>query len=265
MISQPRPRTHRSDADSRSIVPAIASRLLAFAGVTAVLFLGVLFLGQDRNLPISFVQEEYAFPYGPLAAGVGQSFAAPAPYLSRVTVTVDARGISTAGFPLNLRIRNDSGEVIAESRQLIDRAGISEPAISFVPIADSKGRLFEIEVQPAEGAEGEIYLPMRAGSGISGETFRDQEGRSADDWSSNLRLEQTVRPLTFFRSIFAADPLIGMALLAVLGLLAGSLAVVLGSIGRALRLKMDSFAASVFGADLTLALVWAAYVLYPVA
>jgi hypothetical protein len=245
-------------------MPAIASRLPAFAGVMAILLLGVLFLGQDRRLPVSFEGEGYAFPYGPLAAGVGQSFVAPAPYLSSVMVTVDARGISTTGFPLNLRIRNDRGEVIAESRQLIDRAGISKPAISFVPIADSKGRLFEIEVQPAEGAEGDSYLPMRAGSGLPGEVFRDQEGVAGDAWSANLRLGQTVRPLTFFRSIFAADPLTGMALLAVLALLAGSLASALRVLVRARDFNLDWLAAGGLGGGLALAVAWAAYALHPV-
>ena len=244
---------------------SISTRLPAVAGVVVTLLAGVLFFGQDRMLPVIFLEEEHAFPYGPLAAGVGQSFVAPAPYLSRVTVTIDASGIPTSGFPLNLRIRDDHGEVIAESRRLVDRSGVSAQAISFSPIADSKGRLFEVEIQPAEGAEGDIYLPMRTGSGVAGESFREQEGRLNDEWSVNFRLDQTVRPLTFTRGILAADTLTGVGLLATLALLTVALTSALRSAGRVLGFRIGQVTGGLFAAGLMLAMGWAAYALYPVA
>jgi hypothetical protein len=245
-------------------MPPIFSRLPTIAGVVVMLLAGVLFLGQARMLPVIFLEEEHAFPYGPLAAGVGQSFVVPAPYLSRVTVTIDASGISTSGFPLNLRIRDDHGDVIAESRRLVDRSGVSEQAISFSPIADSKGRLFEVEIQPAEGAEGDIYLPMRTGSGVAGESFREQEGGLNDEWSVNFRLDQMVRPLTFARGIFAADTLTGMGLLATVALLTLALTSALRSAGRVLGFRIGQFTGGLFAAGSTLAMGWAAYALFPV-
>ncbi|MDP6348528.1 MAG: hypothetical protein QGG58_01895 [Chloroflexota bacterium] len=245
-------------------MPPIFSRLPTIAGVVVMLLAGVLFLGQARMLPVIFLEEEHAFPYGPLAAGVGQSFVVPAPYLSRVTVTIDASGISTSGFPLNLRIRDDHGDVIAESRRLVDRSGVSEQAISFSPIADSKGRLFEVEIQPAEGAEGDIYLPMRTGSGVAGESFREQEGGLNDEWSVNFRLDQMVRPLTFVRGIFAADTLTGMGLLATVALLTLALTSALRSAGRVLGFRIGQFTGGLFAAGSTLAMGWAAYALFPV-
>ena len=238
---------------------------IVLAGLAALLILGFLFARHDRMLPVTFVEERYAFPYGPLAGAVGQSFHAPAPYLSRVTLTVDGKGIPTGGFPLNLRIRNNHGELVAESLQLVDGSGVSEQGISFSPITESEGQIFEIEIQPAEGAEGDIYLPMRAGSGLPVEVFRDLEGEPIVDWSSNFRLHQTVRPLTFVRGVLAADPLTGLGVVAALALLVGSLAAALGAVGRARGFGLGPFVAGVFGADLTLAVVWAAYALYPVA
>jgi len=238
--------------------------LPAIAGLAAMLVVGSLFLRQERMLPVTFAEEGYAFPYGPLAGAVGQSFTAPAPYLSRVTVTIDAQGISTSGFPLNLRIRDDRGELVAEARVTVNRPGVSDQAISFRPIADSGGRVFEIEIQPAEGAEGDIYLPMRAGSGLPGESFRDQEAELGVDWSSNYRLRQTVRPLTFVRATFAADPVTGLGLVAVLALLTAALAAASRGVGRALRFRLDPPTAGVFGTTLALALFWVVFAIYPV-
>lgn len=267
MLSEPESETYhdrRRRNPSVSAINRMLPRLPLIAGLAAMLLVGSLFLGQERMLPVTFAEDGYAFPYGPLAGAVGQSFVAPAPYLSRVTVTIDAQGISTNGFPVNLRIRDDQGEVVAEARITVDRPGVSDQAISFGPIADSEGRVFEIEIQPAEGAEGDIYLPMRAGSGLRGEAFRDQEAELDVDWSSNYRLRQTVRPLTFIRSTFAADSVTGVGLIAALTLLVGALAAASRGVGQSLRFRLDPPTAGVFGTTLALALFWAVFAMYPV-
>jgi|GEM_PF-2214125 hypothetical protein len=268
MLAEPRSETYRDHRRRNPTVSAInrmLPRLPLIAALAAMLVVGSLLLRQERMLPVTFTEDGYAFPYGPLAGAVGQSFAAPAPYLSRVSVTIDAQGISASGFPLNLRIRDDQGEVVAEARLTVNRPGISVQAISFSPIADSEGRVFEIEIQPAEGAEGDIYLPMRAGSGLPGESFRDQEAGLGVDWSSNYRLRQTVRPLTFIRATFAADPVTGMGLIAALTLLVGALGAVSRGVGWVLRFRLDLSTTGVFGTTLALALFWAAFAMYPVA
>ncbi len=264
MLAEPRSETYHDRRGRNPIVSAINRMLPAIACLAAMLVVGSLFLRQERMLPVTFVEEGYAFPYGPLAGAVGQRFIAPAPYLSRVTVTIDAQRISTNGFPLNLRIRDDRGELVAEARVTVNRPGVSDQAISFGPIADSEGRVFEIEIQPAEGAEGDIYLPMRAGSGLPGESFRDQEAELGVDWSSNYRLQQTVRPLTFVRATFAADPLTGLGLIAAVALLVGALAAASRGVGRALRFRLDPPTAGVLGTTLTLALFWGMFAMYPV-
>ncbi len=228
-----------------------------------MLIVGSLFLRQERMLPVTFAEEEYAFPYGPLAGGVGQTFTAPAPYLSQVAVTIDARGIATAGFPLNMRIRDGRSELVAEARLVVNHGGLSDQAISFGPIADSEGRAFEVEIQPAEGAEGDVYLPMRTGSGLSGEAFRDQEGKHSVDWSSNYRLHQTVRPLTFIRGIFTADSLTVLGMLTAISLLTFALAAASRGVGRVLGLKVNLTAGAFFSGALTLTLGWVAFATYP--
>ena len=191
---------------------AVRKNSITILLLVSLIILGTLCARHERKIPITFDQPIETFSYGPLSGSIRQTILSPESYLSRVSVHLRANGIPATGYPLNLRLRRHDGLLVAETRQPVyNNTGMTAYALDFPPLPNSSGQFFELEIQPAQGAEGDIYLPIRSVS-PSQLRFSTMEGRPRHDWSTNHQLYQTVRPLTFIRQLFRLDPIVSLGL-----------------------------------------------------
>ena len=191
---------------------AVRKNSMPIVLLASLIIIGIVFARHERKIPITFDQPIEAFSYGPLSGSTRQSLRSPESYLSQVSVQIRADGIPPTGYPLNLRLRKHDGTLVAETQQPVyNNTHMTAYALDFPPLPDSSGQLFELEIQPAQGAKGDIYLPIRIVP-LSEFQFSTMEGNPRHDWSINHELYQTVRPLTFIRQLFRLNPIVTLGL-----------------------------------------------------
>lgn len=224
------------------------------------LFVGAGFALHARELPMGFEEPAETFPYGPVAAAVRQSFIAPGPYLSAVSVDLRPQRVGARGFSVNLRVREPSGEIKGETQIALKQSYDSQKfLIRLNPMAGSKGKPYVLEIQPAEGSDGLLFVPVHVRDAAVEDYVVDQDGVERREWTARFRLYQTLRPVAFFAALARSDPLTVAGFAATMALL--TLAV--GSLGARWAARSGSFAHPGFwyaiGVALALGIAWASY------
>ncbi len=243
---------------------AVRGNPATIAAIIIFLAVGPLFARYERTLTINFDEPVEAFAYGPLSGSLRQTLRAPSSYLSQFAVRIRAIGVPPEGYPLNFRLRTKEGNLVAEGRTLVySRFGTVDYGVKFPPLADSAGRFYELEVQPAQGAVGDLYLPIQFVHS-AGSAFVPAGGGARSDWSVIYRLYQTVRPLTFVRQVLAQDPVTGLGLIAAYILATALLAWIAGRLGDVPTFSRGPISTWSVGAAGSLAAAWGLWAAFPV-
>ena len=237
------------------------SIIVAAAAAAVVLTLGAVL--HTRVLPLTSHAPPEVFAFGPVVGKVIQRFEAPADFMTRIDLylVADTRGAELV--PVNLRLRRASGEIVAESRIDIgagDRAQLHR--FRFTPIENSRQADFDLEIERAPSAAGELFVPVARVRDRASGVFTDHDGVPHSDWTVRYQLFQRIRPISYFRSLLESDFLTAAGALAAAGLLA------LGAGGGIRRLAPGLAPAAapwLFGVILTIGAAWLAFAFLPAA
>lgn len=244
----------------------------AAVGVLALAVLAAGFLQSTRNFPATFDKPAETFAFGPVVGSIFQEFTTPVPYITQISIPLRSAGEDGEGVGVNFRLMTDTGNVIASGQSRVFRTAIvtatgqsfSRHVLSIPPRAAGGERL-RLEIQRADGGAGDLLVPLQVGPARLDGIVLDHDGQAHKNWSTLIDLEQTNRPLTYLRNLFSSDPLTAAGALAVAGLVALSVAVVIGRVLLGTENISRFLAAVSWGLAVAVAVSWLSYALVPVA
>ena len=198
------------------------------------------------------------FAFGPVVGTVQQTIERVDPFLTGIDVRLRASNTSAAGVPVNLRLIDATGAILAESRVAVQET--LEPTthrLAFPPLTEG-GSLFAFEIQRASEGAGSLTVPIHVGARPAMAGFVDHEGTLHADWAAHVSLFRTLRPVDLrSRELASSDPLTAA------GAAAAIVLVALAAFAGLRHYGVERPAALVLGAAAAVGAAWLGFALLP--
>ena len=227
------------------------------AGLAALIGVLIGFAVQAREFGITTDMARETFAFGPVVGTVRQTIQRVEPFLTGIDVRLRASNTSPAGVPVNLRLIDASGAILAESRVAVQET--LEPTthrLAFPPLTEG-GSLFAFEIQRASEGAGSLTVPIHVGARPAMAGFVDHEGTLHADWAAHVSLFRTLRPTTYLRELASSDPLTAA------GAAAAIVLVALAAFAGLRHYGVERPAALLLGAAAAVGAAWLGFALLP--
>ena len=165
------------------------------------------------------------FTFGPVVGSVYQHLENPGVFLTRVDVRLNASQGERSGVPTNLRLLDDSGRVLAETKVNVQPSAKSDTySLTFLPIENQFGAHLDLEIQRAEASLGDLLLPIHIGQLPGRRGVTDHDGTTRNNWAVHVKLFRTLRPTTYAQELWAHDRRTALGAMAAMFLVAATTA-----------------------------------------
>jgi len=179
--------------------------LLAFLCITGAS------LQQTRSHDYHRQGEVKTFDLGPLVGSLTQTLPTLSKFTTSITYAVELRNANRDAYIINMRMRDELGTVIAESRAEIFGNGHHEITLYFPPITYTERSQYSLEVQPTENAVGRLFIPIESNNGNQATTLTTADGKKYTEWNARLTMSRQIRLISLMRELNEANTLLLLA------------------------------------------------------
>lgn len=198
------------------------------------------------------------FTFGPVVGSVYQHLENPGLFLTRIDVSLNASQARSSGIPTNLRLLDESGRVLAETK--VDVRSATTPGIyslAFPPLPNQFNTYLDLEIQRAEESIGNLLLPIHVGQLPGRRGVTDHDGTFQKEWAIHVKLFRTLRPIAYAREIWTNDRPTAIGAVAAMFLVTATAAA-----GFRYR-GVPTYSATLLGITVTVGTVWLGFAVLP--
>ena len=234
------------------------SRAYALLSTIVLAIVVTGFVLHVREFDTTTERPRSVFTFGPVVGSVYQHLKNPGLFLTRVDVSLNASHPNSSSIPTNLRLLDESGRVLAETK--VDVRSANTPGIYSLtcpPLTNQFTTYLDLELQRAEESIGDLLIPIHIGQLPGRRGVTDHDGTIQKDWAIHVKLFRTLRPIAYAKEIWTNDWPTAIGAVAAMFLVAVTAAAGFRYGGA------STYPATLLGISVTVGIVWIGFAILP--